>query len=395
MNWLEEKFLTFRAEKMRKTTKLAIQVICVAFCCGVIFQSSVYAGNVPWRTDVRAAAKESAQTKKPMLLKITADWCYYCKKMKKSFEQEKVAKQVNDCFVPVIIDADKHQKLVAAIGIDGLPTTVIITSDYKVLKKITGYKDAKALGRELDKICQVNHIKPVVSQQRETLVMQEKFVPQQPAPLARPRIAAPRVGSINQFEQAKETIPTPPVKTKQVASLEDPFQQTDENPFKQMESSEKKADPTSELSVPQNPFAQNNSDFGTGGINVKPTLPINPAQQLIDVKQKYAFAGLCLVSLLDERYLTEGTAKFTAQHRGKTLCFASKEYKEIFEKNPEKYWPVLDGACVVSQLDKNIKQQGDPETGAVFRGKLWFFKNVELRQQFANSPQDYAKALRQ
>ena len=358
---------------MRKKIVLAVQAVCVLFVWGVVMQSSLKAANIPWRTDLKAAAQESKAKNKPMLLKITADWCFYCKKMKKSFEQEKVAKHVNGCFIPVLIDADKHEKLVAAIGIDGLPTTVIITPDYKVIKKITGYKKADELERTLNKICQVNHT--AAAKPRRTAPKLQSPFTQPTTPVTPPSFA--------EMKQVENSIPPKPTSNnKTIAQLENPFGK---------EHLQKEVQANQQLIEQNNPFTKEANL--TAAPQAKPIPKIDLSPQVVNVKAKYAFAGLCLVSLLDERYLTEGTEIFTAKHQGLTLCFASKEYQELFQKNPEKYWPVQNGVCVVSQQDEKTKRQGDPETGAVFRNKLWFFSNTEQRQKFADSPKKYANVL--
>lgn len=350
---------------MKKTTGWSIQAICVTFFCGLIIQTSLQAGGIPWRTNLKAAAKESKQTEKMMLLKVTADWCFYCKKMKKSFNQKSVAKQINDCFVPVLVNADKHPKLVEAIGVEGLPTTVILTSNYKIVKKITGYKNATDLKRELEKFCQANHIQ-VARQPR--VARQERFVPpKKHFPFSQPIASTP---SSHQLQQTEGTNPFKSTQEEKTTGLKNPFEKTGIEEETQ----------TNRLAA-VSPAAPN-----------FPDMPV-PVPVVEDVKTKFAFSGLCLVSLLDEQFLTEGTEDFTSEHHGVTLCFVSKKHKELFEKDPQKYWPVLDGACVISQIDDKTKRQGDPETGAVYHQKLWFFSSVEQRQKFANSPKKYMLLL--
>ena len=116
-------------------------------------------GRIVWRTDLKAAAREAAASRRPMLLQVTADWCGYCHKMfDQTFTDEQVARHINGCFVPVTVDADKEAGLVQAIGVEGLPTTVIVSPEFKVIKKVTGFRAAAALSRELDALCTVKHV---------------------------------------------------------------------------------------------------------------------------------------------------------------------------------------------------------------------------------------------
>jgi thioredoxin-related protein/YHS domain-containing protein len=144
------------------------------------------AAGVDWRTDIRAAVKEAETKKRPLLMKITASWCGYCKKMEaQTFRNPRLAKQINECFVPVVVDADENKKLVKAIGVDGLPTTVIVSPSLEIVKKITGFKTVAQLDRDLDGLCQVGH---------EELASTE---PPQPTPEVRPATAkSPEVRTV-------------------------------------------------------------------------------------------------------------------------------------------------------------------------------------------------------
>lgn len=120
----------------------------------LIFGSqSAEAAQVRWRKNFDKAAQEASRTSKPMLVEFTADWCTYCHKMRRSFENEQLAQHVESCFVPVTVDADRDEKLVESVGVESLPTTLIISPDMKVLKRITGYKSAQQLTAALSEIC--------------------------------------------------------------------------------------------------------------------------------------------------------------------------------------------------------------------------------------------------
>lgn len=110
-----------------------------------------------WHSDLKKAALESQRSQKPMLIEITADWCTYCKKMKTTFQHETIVRHVNGCFIPVTVDADENEKLVEAVGADALPTTVIVSPKFKLLKKITGYYTPQQFESKLGEICLANH----------------------------------------------------------------------------------------------------------------------------------------------------------------------------------------------------------------------------------------------
>jgi thiol-disulfide isomerase/thioredoxin/YHS domain-containing protein len=105
---------------------------------------------------------------------------------------------------------------------------------------------------------------------------------------------------------------------------------------------------------------------------------------------KLGFAGFCLVSLLDNNLLRRGDAKFTADHQGVRVCFHSEEHRDLFVRNPEKYWPVANGNCLVTSQEHHGEQLGDPRVGVMWKGKLWFFADRTRQQQFMRAPERFA-----
>jgi YHS domain-containing protein/thioredoxin-related protein len=108
---------------------------------------------------------------------------------------------------------------------------------------------------------------------------------------------------------------------------------------------------------------------------------------------KLGFDGFCLVSLLDENRLRQGDASYSTEHRGQTVCFFSDEHRQKFLANPERFWPVANGQCLVSTKDGRGAELGDPRVGVIWRGKLWFFSDRETQQRFLAMPQQYGGGL--
>ncbi len=135
----------------------------VALLAGLLFFTAVgkamaedaQVRQVAWQTDLRRAAETAQALKMPMLVKVGAPWCVYCKKMtKETYSNREIADHVNQCFIPVVVDADQNKQFVKAVGVRSLPTTVIVSHDLKIIQRITGYKTARQLGAQLDRVCQ-------------------------------------------------------------------------------------------------------------------------------------------------------------------------------------------------------------------------------------------------
>lgn len=122
------------------------------------FSQYVQGGEIKWQTNLKRAAQQARVEEKAMLIQIGATWCGFCHKMEKeTYRNQKVVKHVNSCFIPIRVDADQNQELVEAIGVSGLPTTVIITPQLKIVKKISGYVAAQEMSKQLNKVCLVSH----------------------------------------------------------------------------------------------------------------------------------------------------------------------------------------------------------------------------------------------
>jgi YHS domain-containing protein len=107
----------------------------------------------------------------------------------------------------------------------------------------------------------------------------------------------------------------------------------------------------------------------------------------------FGFDGFCLVSLLEENGLRPGDPKLTAEHHGQTLCFYSEEQRQKFLAEPDRYWPVANGQCLVSSKEGREGGLGDPRAGVIWRGRLWFFSDRESQQRFIAMPYQYSGDL--
>jgi len=137
------------------------QFTCFVLAAGLLLSAvqSSEAAPVTWRKDFRSAVQESKKSQKPLLIEFTASWCGYCKKMERSYADEHVSRHLKNCFIPVVVDADENERLVASVGVEALPTTVIVSPELKILKRITGYKTPKQLEKDLGELCRKTHQK--------------------------------------------------------------------------------------------------------------------------------------------------------------------------------------------------------------------------------------------
>ncbi|QGJ72195.1 Hypothetical protein PBC10988_39120 [Planctomycetales bacterium 10988] len=254
--------------------------LCVSLICFLLGSTAfTQAGELRWKDDFRQAVKEAKQSNKLMLVQFGADWCGYCHKMEReTFSQALIARKINEHFIPVHIDGDRQQSLVESFKVDGFPTTLILSSNLRVVDRIVGFRTAAEFADRLD-----------------------------------PHISA-----------------------------------------------------------------------GSG-----PPTTFRATRPVLPEKAELAFGGMCLVSMLEDKKFTVGEGSVTMTYHGKKLQFASEDQLEKFQKNPEKYWPVVDGFCPVTALEESQATEGNPKAALIFRDRLWFFKDKSARERFMKTPEPY------
>ena len=102
------------------------------------------------------------------------------------------------------------------------------------------------------------------------------------------------------------------------------------------------------------------------------TAPGVRAESAGDVNQidGIALHGFDPVAYFTQNKAVKGEAEFTAQYKGVTYEFASKEDQATFRANPAKYVPQYGGFCAFA-VSKGVKADIDPRAFAINDGKLY------------------------
>lgn len=120
----------------------AFFLLIVSMLCPAVLAADK-AQSISWRTDLKSAQTEMQQTQRPMLLYITMPGCVYCERMKaETFNQKRIADQVNEQYVPVQINGPKHSKITKQLNLRVYPTTAIVHPNGKVLEVLHGFQPA-------------------------------------------------------------------------------------------------------------------------------------------------------------------------------------------------------------------------------------------------------------
>lgn len=124
-----------------KTIVLELETISVA--------PAAQGAPIDWIDDHDAGLARAKQEGKPVFLILHADWCGWCKKTFAEILPDPRVMALKDRFVWVRVNSDKELKYKQQYGQNGFPMMVLLDADGKVLKKIDGFREARALSEEM------------------------------------------------------------------------------------------------------------------------------------------------------------------------------------------------------------------------------------------------------
>ncbi|WP_162224533.1 DUF255 domain-containing protein [Halorussus amylolyticus] len=86
--------------------------------------------KVEWREWGPDAFAEAQETDTPVLLSLSATWCSWCHEMdREAYGSPVVAANVNDSFVPIRVDIDRHPRVRERYNVGGFPSNVFATPE--------------------------------------------------------------------------------------------------------------------------------------------------------------------------------------------------------------------------------------------------------------------------
>lgn len=111
--------------------------------------------RVEWREWGPDAFEEAADRGVPVLLSLTATWCTDCHEMDvETYGEPRIAANVNDRFVPVRIDVDRHPRVRERYNMGGFPSTVFTTPDGRLLTGAT-YLGPEGMRQVVDSVAEM------------------------------------------------------------------------------------------------------------------------------------------------------------------------------------------------------------------------------------------------
>ncbi len=88
-------------------------------------------GQINWQPSFEAALQTARQEQKPALIVFETKSCTFCKKMDKTTWRDARVQGQTRGWVPVRVDGDARLDLLAAYGVRGFPTAILVGGDGK------------------------------------------------------------------------------------------------------------------------------------------------------------------------------------------------------------------------------------------------------------------------
>lgn len=118
----------------------------VLFCT---FFSFPISAEIQWEKSVQIAFEKARSSGKPIFIDVYADWCSYCKTLKKEIYPKKEVQLELSKFVALSLDGDKFPNLKRKYGIKGYPSILFLDRNGSLIDKITGMPDSKMILKSL------------------------------------------------------------------------------------------------------------------------------------------------------------------------------------------------------------------------------------------------------
>lgn len=109
-------------------------------------------------------------------------------------------------------------------------------------------------------------------------------------------------------------------------------------------------------------------------------------------KNSVAIQGYDPIAFFTDNKPVKGDSRFSTSFKGANYLFASKEHKELFDKEPSKYEPAFGGYCAYG-VSRNKLVEIDPEAFQIVGGHLLLQYSKSIRNDFNKDTQgNLAKA---
>ena len=114
--------------------------------CGLPRPANAEPPQLRWYDNLLAARKACTASKRTWLILLTTQHCPACMQLKgTTLKDQNVVAEIQRSFVPVALDVTRHPQVLRAVRVSLYPTTLIISSDSRIVDTIVGYVPPKQM----------------------------------------------------------------------------------------------------------------------------------------------------------------------------------------------------------------------------------------------------------
>ncbi len=138
---------------MTRQFNLSTTALFTAVLLFVLAGGQAFAQGARWHTSPQQAVDQANTSGKMIIVSVGADWCHFCKKMDKEvWRDDRVSRFVAKSYVPLKITDEDHGDLIQALRVKAFPTTLVFTSDRRLVARLEGFVAAEKMVEALQKI---------------------------------------------------------------------------------------------------------------------------------------------------------------------------------------------------------------------------------------------------
>lgn len=138
------------------STRFSLRLFSLCCVCCLLYPAlpaSAQTQEVQWRTDYMKACQEATAKKRPIVIDVVTEHCYYCKQLDlRTFKDPALVTLLNQRCIPLKVDAEQHPRLAEALRVTNYPTLVFANADRRILGYQEGFIDATPLQERLNKL---------------------------------------------------------------------------------------------------------------------------------------------------------------------------------------------------------------------------------------------------
>lgn len=316
-----------------------------------------------WQVNFEKAEAQAKEQGVPLVVHFHAHWCGPCRTMESEvLETAEVHAALRSGIIGVKVNADDRRDLVSRFGISALPTDVIISPNGQVLSKSAGSPGRSAYVARLA---------------QHSVSPKSSVHPNPPAQRSETAIAR----TTDQTEKA----PVTNVSHQQNTEVSPELSVAVQSEIVALEGT------PADNSVVSNGKSEASGAKDVVGSNVNSLAKAMTKALRRESDSRIGLHGYSPVSLTEMEAWKTGDAQFKYEFQGVSYQLSSAEELDRFKASPEKFVPALHGCDPVALVNDQVVQAGHIELGVTWRSKVYFFYSKETRDVFLRNPEKFVQ----